>query len=153
MDQPSSATPKDAIRTMRILGAALGTGVTVFAATVWLLHRNAPPEPAGPALLYIWIAVATTLVAGSMIVWRGRVVPVVEQPHPGGSWRPLAAAIQTGLLITLALVEAAALFGVVVYLLQGHALAGGLGVTMIWAAVILTWPQEEWLATAGAVRE
>jgi hypothetical protein len=142
------SNPRDALRVMRMIAVALAGGVTTFAAIVWFMHLQAPPgRPDGPALLYLWIAVATSVVAISMILWRGRVVPILEAPA-SEEWRQRAADIQSGLVITLALVEAAALFGVVVYFLTGFALAGGVAVAMMWAAVALTWPREEWLATA-----
>jgi hypothetical protein len=142
------SNPRDALRVMRIIAVALAGGVTTFAAIVWFMHlQGLPGGGKGDALLYLWIAVATSVVAVSMILWRGRVVPILEAPATE-EWRQRAADIQTGLVITLALIEAAALFGVVVYFLAGFALAGGVGVAMMWAAVALTWPQEEWLATA-----
>lgn len=139
-------SPGAAIAMMRIIGIALGLGVTFFAAVAWLVQGQAgSPRPPSPTLLYLWIAAATTLAAASIILWRGNVVPRIEKPAPDEDWRARARSIQTGLIISWALVEAAALFGVVLYFLEGHALAGGLGVLMMWAAVGLTWPREEWL--------
>jgi hypothetical protein len=142
------ATPRDALRVMRIIGIALAAGVTTFAAVAWMMHLQSPPAPPdGPLILYLWLAIATSLIAASMILWRGRVVPILEEPA-SEDWRQRAAAIQRGLIISWALIEAAALFGVGVYFLTGFVLAGGVAVALMWAAVGLTWPREDWLATA-----
>jgi hypothetical protein len=133
---------------MRIIGIALAAGVTTFAVIAWMIHQRTPPAPPdGPLILYLWLAIATSLIAASMILWRGRVVPILEEPA-SEDWRQRAASIQTGLVISWALIEAAALFGVVVYFMTGFGLAGGVAVALMWAAVGLTWPREDWLATA-----
>jgi hypothetical protein len=142
-------TPHDALRVMRTIGLALAGGVTTFAVVAWLTQaRGATAPPDGPWLFYLWIAIATSLVAASMILWRGSVVPILEEPA-SEDWRPRAASIQSGLVTSWALVEAAALFGVLVYFMAGYAVAGGVAVAMIWAALALTWPREDWLATAS----
>lgn len=146
MRQPTPESAGAAIAAMRLIGLAMGAGVTLFAAVVWMLHRDTPPpQPPAPALLYLWIAIATSLAAASMVLWRGKVVPLIEGRAGGDDWRGRARSLQTGVIVTWAIVEAAALFGVVLYFLQGHGLAGALGVAMMWAAVLLTWPREEWL--------
>lgn len=138
----------DALRTMRAIGLFLAGGVTVFALIALLLHRQSPPPAGdGPLILYVWIAVATSLTAASIVWWRGNVVPLIDGSDPR-DWRARAPAIQTGLVVAWALVEAGALFGVVVYFLEGAALAGALGVAMMWAALAATWPRADWL-TAG----
>jgi hypothetical protein len=152
MADPNPGDRPGAIRTMRAIGVALAGGVTLFAVIAWLLHRRNPPlAGGGPAILYVWIAVATSLTAASMVWWRGNVVPLIHPPRHG-DWRRRAAEIQTGLVVSWALVEAGALFGVVVYFLEGTGLAGALGVAMMWAALALTWPRREWLAEESAAR-
>lgn len=153
MDASTASDPQAALRTMRIIGLALAGGVTMFAAVTWFLHQETPPAPAdGPWLLYLWIAIATTLLAASMVVWRGMAVPWIERPDPDTDWRVRAAKIHSGAVITWALVEAAALFGVMVYFLQGTVLPGLLGTFIMWAALAFTWPQPEWLASGEATR-
>jgi hypothetical protein len=134
---------------MRLIGVALATGVTLFAVVAWLIQPATPPSPVDPTLLYLWIAVATTLAAVAMIVWRGRVVPYLERPGAETDWGPRAERIQGGLIVTWALVEAAALMGVVVYFMEGHAVAGFGGVALMWGALAMTWPREAWLEPGG----
>jgi hypothetical protein len=146
------ATPQDALRTMRLIGISMAAAVTLFAAITFFLHRQDGSAPAGvPLILYVWVAVATSLTAASMILWRGNVVPHLDRPER--PWRERAGGIQTGLILTWALVEAAALFGVVVFFLSGIRLAGLLGVAMMWAALVLTWPRPEWLASGSAASD
>lgn len=151
MSMSRAATPADALRTMRTIGLALAAGVTSFAALTWFLHRETPPAPADASwLVYLWIAIGTSLVAASMVAWRGLAVPWIEGPETGADWRTRAARIQSALVVCWSLVEAAALFGVVVYFLYGTVLPGMLGVFIMWAALALTWPQPEWLAAGEA---
>jgi F0F1-type ATP synthase membrane subunit c/vacuolar-type H+-ATPase subunit K len=150
MAPPRTESPVASIRVMRLIGVALAAGVSLFAVVVWILRQDGQTPPAGePALLYLWIAFATSLAAASMVVWRGRVVPHLDRSATS-DWRPRAGRIQSGLVITWALVEAAALFGVVVYFVAGHGLAGVGGVVLMWAAVVFTWPRADWLTTGGA---
>lgn len=146
MTRHQAESPEAAIRTLRLIGIALATGVTLFGAVSWVLLRGALAPPAeDPMLLYLWIALGTTMAAAAMVVWRGQVVPHLSRTGEAGDWRERAARIQTGAIITWSLVEMAALLGVVVYFLDGHALAGGGGVLLMWAALALTWPRMEWL--------
>jgi hypothetical protein len=153
MDMRAAHDPKSAIRNLRVTGLAMAGGITVFAAVAWFLHRASPPAPAdGPWILYLWIAAATSLIAASMMVWRATAVRWIERPDPATDWQARAAGISNGLVISWALVEGAALFGVVVYFLFGSVLPGLLGVFVMWAALAFTWPQPEWLATGETAR-
>jgi F0F1-type ATP synthase membrane subunit c/vacuolar-type H+-ATPase subunit K len=146
MKSASTATPEAALRVMRMIGLALGAGVTMFAVAAWVIQPGAAATPSDPPLmLYLWIAMATTLAAGSLVVWRGRVVPHLASASGGADWRERADRIQAGLVITWALVETAALFGVVVYFLDGQVLPIAAGVALMWVALAMTWPRAEWL--------
>jgi len=146
------ATPQDALRTMRAIGVALCGAVALFALTAWWVHREAPPLPAdGPWIFYVWVAFATSLAAASMVFWRGNVVPLIDRPASDADWRDRAGRVQTGLVICWSLVEAAALFGVVVYFIDGVAPAAAMGIAMICGAVAITWPRESWLATGSTI--
>jgi F0F1-type ATP synthase membrane subunit c/vacuolar-type H+-ATPase subunit K len=147
MGNPVPRSPEDALRAMRLIGLALGASTTLFFLVTWFIQQQGSSPAAGSTLIvYVWVAVATSLLAASMILWRGNVVPHIERPATG-DWRDRAGRIQSGLVISWALVEGAALFGVVVYFLSGAWLAGVLGVVMMWTAVLWTWPRAEWLAT------
>lgn len=145
---PGPRSPDQAILMMRIIGLSLGTGVTLFAAVSWFLHQQ--QGPVGPAIdsslafngFLLLLALASV---GAALVWRWRVASVIERRGRETEWRPRAAAIQTGVIITWALLEGAALAGEVVYFLTGNALAGLLGVLLIWVGIGLTWPKRAWL--------
>jgi hypothetical protein len=142
--------PASALRTLRLIGLSMAMAVTGFGLIAWFVDR--PPSPAGDdgsLVLYLWIAIATSAVAAAMVVWRGKVVPLIERPAQDADWRVRAASLQTGLIVCWSLVEAAALFGVVTYFLAGLTLPGLLGVFMMWAALALTWPRPEWLAAGS----
>jgi hypothetical protein len=125
----------------------MASAVTLFAVIATFWNRSvAPTAGQDPLMLYVWIAVATSLTAASIMWWRGTVVPLIERPG-GNDWRSQAAALQTGMIVAWGLIEAAALFGVVVYFLEGARAAGALGVAMIWTALVLTWPRADWLET------
>ena len=145
---PGPRSPEQAILMMRIIGISLGTGVTLFAFVGWFLHQQeGPVAPEIDAALAFNGFVALFLLAalGALFVWRLRVAPLIERPHEETEWRSRASAIQTGVIITWALLEGAALAGEVVYFLTGQTLAGLLGVILIWGGVGLTWPKREWL--------
>ena len=145
---PGPRSPDQAILMMRIIGISLGTGVTLFAAVSWFLHQQpGAMEPGFDADLAFNGFLALFLLAGlgAIAVWRLRVAPVLSRPKEKAEWQARASSIQTGLIITWALIEGAALFGEVIYFLTGHVLAGALGVLLIWTAIGLTWPKKEWL--------
>jgi hypothetical protein len=144
---------KDTIRVLRTIGLSMAGAVTLFAIVALFVNRHAPPRPEeGSLMLYVWIAVATSLVAASMVWWRGNVVPLIEEPLRSDG-RGRAAALQTALVVTWALIEAGALFGVVVFFLEGIWVAGALGVGMMWAALAVTWPRGDWLTPASGAAD
>lgn len=141
-------SPGQAILMLRIIGLSLGTGVTLFAFVSWFLHQQQTPvrELVYGSLTYNGtIAMAVLAAIGAFFVWRWRVAPILERPARETEWQPRAAAIQTGVVITWALLEGGALVGEVVYFLTGNGTAGVLGVVLIWAGIGLTWPKREWL--------
>lgn len=142
------ASPRQAILLMRIIGISLGTGVTLFAFVSWFLHRqDGPMAPGVDAGLIFNLYLVLFLVAavGAILVFRSRVAPILQRPAEETQWRARASAIQSGLIVSWALLDGAALAGEVVYLLTGHVLAGALGLALIWAGVLLAWPNPEWL--------
>lgn len=136
-----------ALLTFRIIGASLGIGVTLFAFVSWFRHQQqGPGNVAGdPALMFnLMLALVVTSVVAAIVLWRARVSPLIERPSPDRERRAAGGEIQTNVVIVWALIEGASLFAVVVYFLYGAALAGLLGVALIWAALAATWPRREW---------
>lgn len=145
---PAPRSPEQAILLMRIIGASLGTGVTLFAFVSWFLHQQENPisEFSYGSLAYNgFLALAVLVALGATFLWRWRVAPLIEEPHQEADWQERAARIQTGLIVTWALVEGAALVGEVVYFLTGNGVAGVLGVVLIWGGIGMTWPKRDWL--------
>jgi hypothetical protein len=145
---PGPRSPDQAILMMRIIGISLGTGVTLFAFVGWFLHQqqDAITTDLDPGLAFNGFLVMFLLAtAGAIFVFRRRVAPIIERPKRDADWQARAAEIQTGLIITWALVEGGALVGEVVYFLTGNAVAGVVGVLLIWGGVLATWPKREWL--------
>lgn len=149
MDQSQGpGSPDQAILMMRIIGLSLGTGVTLFAAVSWFLHQQqgAVSSDIDSSLAFNgFLAMFLLAAVGAILVWRWRVAPILERPERETEWQPRAAAIQTGVIITWAILEGAALVGEVVYFLTGNGLAGVLGVLLIWTGIGLSWPKREWL--------
>jgi F0F1-type ATP synthase membrane subunit c/vacuolar-type H+-ATPase subunit K len=143
-------TPDQALRVTRIIGLALAAGVTLFALVTWGLQRENATSGTGDASLFftVWVAFAAASAVGATLFWRIRVAPILEgsPPAPGPARR--IEALQTGLIICWALIEGAALFGVVVYLLFGNATAGAGAVALMWIALALTWPKREWFGVS-----
>lgn len=141
-------SPGQAILMLRIIGLSLGTGVTLFALVSWFLHQQQGPvtDLAYGSLAYNGaIAMIFLAAIGALFLWRWRVVPILEQPAREGDWQPRAAALNTVVIVTWALLEGGALVGEVVFFLAGNAVAGVLGVILIWTGIALTWPKREWL--------
>lgn len=148
MRTTSHSSPDAAIRLLRLIGVALAVGVTMFAVVAWLVQQGAGQAPGDdPVTLYLWLALTTSLAAASLVAWRGMVVPHLATGRHSGTWQERAGRIQTGVIITWALVEAAALLGVLAYFLDGRLLPAAGGVALMWSAIALTWPRTEWLST------
>lgn len=141
-------SPGQAIVLLRIIGLSLASGVTLFAFVSWYLHQQQNPvgELVYGSLNYnAAIAMALLAAIGAFSVWRWRVAPLLEPASRETDWRARASAIQTGVIIVWALLEAGALVDGVVYLLTGNGLAGILSVGLIWVGVAFTWPKASWL--------
>jgi hypothetical protein len=144
--QPNS--PGQAILVMRIIGGSMALGVTLFALVSWYLHQQdtAPATGLDSGLMFnLFLALFLLAALGAMYVFRSRVGPVIERPPEDDRWRARASEIQGGLILAWGIADGAALFGQVIYFLTGHALAGVLGLALIWGAVALTWPKKAWL--------
>ncbi len=143
---PSAA---QALLAFRIIGASLGLGVTLFAFVSWFLHQQGGPARAAPdpdLMASLVVALATAAILTAILFWRARVAPLIER-EAARPEESRTGDIQTNVVIVWALLEAPALFAVVLYFMYGNVLAGALGVALIWAALAATWPREEWFGT------
>jgi uncharacterized protein YijF (DUF1287 family) len=141
------SSPAAAIGMLRLIGISLAVGVAVLAVVAWFVQRGATQPPVvDSVMVYVWVAFATSLAAASLVAWRGMVVPHLDAGRPAGPWQARAEKVQTGVIITWALVEAAALFGVVVYFVSGQGLPAVGGLVLMGAALALSWPRTEWLS-------
>jgi hypothetical protein len=130
---------KLAVRTMQIIAAALAAGIGTFFAVVLVVSANAIPAaapPAGPLISYIaaavglagvfaW-AVAPRIITGSI---RQAIVHGKSTPQAGLSQnlpmteerlqiRPIIAMYQTSLIAGGAILEGAAFFNLVAYMIE-----------------------------------
>lgn len=136
-NQEDLVTPR--LRMMQLLAAALPAGVVIFMGIALFLvaNRPNPVAPEGPLLL-TWLAVgfvALQVVVSAVFpplqtrsavrraaAGAGRPAASLAQPLETDTARLLAIA-QTQLLITLALLEGAAFFGCVAYLVEAQPIA------------------------------
>lgn len=132
----------------RIIAASLVGGVTAFALAAWFIVQQDGPMAAGgnetgALLRYVWATLAFGGVAAAMILWRVRVLPLLESPHhPDPESR--GEALQSALVTVWALLEGPALFGVVLFLLSGSFLTCGAGLLLVWLGIGLTFPRQDW---------
>jgi hypothetical protein len=143
----SNPTPTSAQRTATFIGLSLALGATLYAAVAWFLHSSGAGPTAtdngfGSLLLYIWIGFMTVSCFASLFIWRSRVEPLIsgDEPLPANRMTDLLSAH----MICLALIEAACLFGVTVFLLSGIAWPALAAVLLIWFVFFSTRPQPEW---------
>lgn len=143
-----------ALRTARMIAAAMPAGVVLFWAIGWFLTNGGEtglsPRAFSPgAALYIWAAAALAGVAGSL-AFRGRALRAIE----GDAARPPSPAtlgqVQGSLVIAWALVEAPALLAGVFFLLVGTKplLLGAAAVYLL--GLVRTFPRAEWFGAGDA---
>lgn len=144
--QLPAGSSAQALLALRIIGVSLGAGVTLFAGVSWVVHQQGGPfiDQGSPGLVFgVFVAFALLAAIAALAVWRTRVVPLVQRP-PGRSWAERATGIQTPVIITWAILEAASMAGVAVYFLYGNVLAAVIGVAFMWIGLAATWPQLDW---------
>jgi hypothetical protein len=130
---------KSAVRTMQIIVAALAFGVGTFFAVVLVVSPNAKPAggpPAEPIMSYMAVAVGLAAVVAWAVMpriitggIRQAIVHGKPTPHAGLSQnlpmtdeqlqiRPIIAMYQTSLIVGGAILEGAAFFNLVAYMLE-----------------------------------
>lgn len=143
----AGAGPAAARKVAMIIMAALPLGVTLFAGiALWLEPAGDPGGVETGLLVRVWLATVVLAVIGAVIAWRRMVAPLLpvagrraEAPPP-----EMLRRLQTGLIVCMALIEGAALFGCVVTWIGGGALPAVIGVLMMWSAFALLWPRPGW---------
>ena len=149
VDSTSSPdAPEGAWRTALILMVSLPIGVTLLAAVgLWLgttEPRTAAMDTAPLELAWVVLTLATSIAA--VIAWRRMVRPLV--PSSGFRADPPSendlGRLQTGLIVCMALIEGAALFGGVLLILGAGPAPALAGVILIWTAFLALRPRRGW---------
>lgn len=134
-------------RTARVIHAAIVLGPTLFALLAVWLRGGEQPMSMNPderrLMLYVWMAAIVGATLGALNLWRTRVVPHIEAAERAGP-RSASGALLPGLVLVWAVVESAALFGLVVYFVTGSIplLVGSLAV--VWINGFVTRPRPQW---------
>ncbi|MGI9039389.1 MAG: hypothetical protein ACR2GQ_11070 [Gemmatimonadota bacterium] len=135
---------KTARQTTAIILAAMPMGVTLFALVTWWIRRGEPTMDPG-LMQVIWLAMAVTVVVAAAVVWRRLVQPELPAGgHTADVSGERLGRLQTGLIICMALIEGAALFGVITWFIGGSPVPAAASVVMMWAALLAMWPRPGW---------
>lgn len=144
----SPGTSEAAWRTALILMVSLPIGVTLLAAIGLWLGTTEPRAAAVDTapLTLAWVAVTLATSVAAVIAWQRMVKPLV--PSSGFRADPPSAdelgRLQTGLIVCMALVEGAALFGGVLLILGAGPVPALVGVIVIWTAFLALRPRRGW---------
>jgi hypothetical protein len=111
------------IRTIQIMAAAIVAGVGMFLIIVLTLRGQGPAPAASPILLYVGIVFGVAALAARLVVPNLLVAARRRQLPGSSSSRDLLGLFQLRTIVGMALLEGAAFFLVIVYLLDGSQLA------------------------------
>lgn len=144
----SPGTSEAAWRTALVLMVSLPIGVTLLAAIGLWLGTTEPRTAAvdTASLTLAWVVVTLTTSVAAVIAWQRMVKPLV----PSSGFRADAPSadelgrLQTGLIVCMALVEGAALFGGVLLILGAGPAPALVGVILIWTAFLALRPRRGW---------
>jgi hypothetical protein len=143
----SRGTSGPLYRTTVVVHVGLALGPTLFGAAVWWLSRQgAVPAMAlreATPLIYAWLAALTALVVGAAKVWTARVEPL-EGAVRSGQGGPPPESVLAMLLPVWVMLEAPALFGIILFMLTGAPLLLAAALLFLWSSLWLTRPREEW---------
>lgn len=144
-----SRTDREAAwRTSTVILLSLPIGVSLLAAVgLWLRTRgDAAPTGEPGTLVTVWLLLTIGTLAAAWIAWQRRVAPLLpgspargDPPSPGE-----VARMQSGLIVCMALLEGAALFGGVLLILGAGPAPALVGVVIMWTAFFLLRPRREW---------
>lgn len=142
------AAQENAWRTALTIMLSLPMGVSLLAAVaLWLRSTSPAPAAGDPATLtLVWVVLTVATSLAAVVVWRRMVRPHVPptgfraDPPPAES----IATLQTGLIVCMALVEGAALFGGVLLIIGAGPMPALVGVILIWTAFFVLRPRRGW---------
>lgn len=140
--------PEAAWRTATIVLVSLPLGVTMLVVVGLFLSLAEPMSgpPGSPYLVWVWLLLTTVTAPAAFIVWQRMVRPHV--PPTGIRGRPPTSdemeRIQTGSIISMALIEGAALLGGVLLILGAGPFPALVGLAIAWAAFFLLRPRRGW---------
>ena len=143
----STPDPEGTLLAARIIAAAMLLGVVVFAVVAWLFLGDAfgPVDREGASVLYtIWVVTAVAGIGGWWYFRRKAMDATTARSRTGMEPGEVAAAVLRRLIAAWALLEAVALFGIIVYGLTGRTTALLASVLLMGLGVAVTWPQEAW---------
>lgn len=165
-DQLAAALPPAEVRGMQVLQGALTVGPLMFLAVTLLLPFQAPPGAAAPPQVLLAALAFVTLGAWSVALAlpgarlrayarRLREAPPADVAAAAVAW---SAELRGARILTLALLEGSALFGVVVVFLHRAAGIEPAQRPELWGALApllvfvlhsaATWPTARWMASA-----
>mgnify|MGYP001260938337 FL=1 len=130
-----------AAQTMQMIVGALAGGVLSFLGVVLVLGQQQPgPPPDQPMLTYMsivatFVAIVMAMIIPGVVIRNQRQAILAGKPKPPEAARelgPLVAGYQTAIIIRRALVEGAAFFCLVAYMLERQSLSlVGAGVLLV----------------------
>ena len=126
-----------------LINLALPLGVTVavliplLAGDVLITGARTP----APVLIYAWAALVLAAGVAALWFWRARVEPLIDARTESGGTQ---AQLTSHLVITWALMEAPALMGVVVFIVNGALWVGVASMLLMWIVALATRPQRAW---------
>lgn len=147
MVERSTPDPAGTLLAARIIAAAMLLGVVIFAVVAWFFLGDAfgTVDPDGASLLYaIWVG-STVAGIGGWWFFRNRAMDATTARFRAGK-EPgeVAVVVLRRLIVAWALLEAVALFGIVVYGLTGRTTALLASLLLMGFGVAVTWPQDAW---------
>lgn len=146
-ERDRAAVVEQAWRTSLVILVSLPIGVTLLAAVgLWLNARNPGEGTEAAPLVWIWLFLTVATSGAALVMWRRLVQP--HLPVSGVRGEPASAEevgrMQTGLVVCMALVEGAALFGGVLLIIGAGPLPALVGVIVTWTAFFLLRPRRAW---------
>jgi hypothetical protein len=136
-------------RTSAVVHMALALGPTTLAAVAWVASRSgAVPSmglPEARVLLYTWLVAMVGAALVTIRLWGARAEPL-DRAVERGSGGPPPESLLALLIPVWAVLEAPALFGVVLFLLTGAPMLLASSLLYLWIGFWLTRPRRAWFS-------